>query len=100
MNHCSTSASHTLLAKFHNDPLKSRVYLPDGTFAVVVAFQNTDQGRVYKVQGIHRDGRFRALGLLSYWFAENELRLFYYLVSISPRWLAEQPQADTRNGAL
>jgi hypothetical protein len=64
----------------------------------VVAFHETDQGRVYKVRGIHRDGRFRALGLLSCWFAEDELRLFYYTAGIHPDWIAEREQPDARNG--
>jgi hypothetical protein len=38
--------------------------------------------------------------LLSCWFAEDELRLFYYTASINPKYLDDQALADTRNGAL
>lgn len=96
--HCSTSDVRELRAEFQANPTKTRVCLPDGTLAVVVAFHDTDQGRVYKVRGVHRDGRFRSLESISNWFAEDELRLFYYSASISPEWMAAQ--SDTRNGAL
>ncbi len=96
----STAVPRDLRAEFQADPIKSRVCLPDGSLAVVVAFHDTDQGRIYKVRGVHRDGRFRSLGSLSCWFAEDELRLFYYSAGISPDWIAKQAQTDTRNGAL
>ncbi len=83
----SIAVSVDVRTEFHNNPLKSRVILPDGSLAVVVAFHDTDQGRIYKVQGQHPNGRFRALGLLSCWFAENELRLFYFTADIHPDWV-------------
>ena len=96
--HCSTVVPRNLRSEFQADPIKTRVCLPDGSPATVVAFHETDQGRIYKVRGIHRDGRFRSLGLLSCWFAENELRLFYYTAGIHPDWIAEREQPDARNG--
>jgi hypothetical protein len=34
------------------------------------------------VQGVHQNGRFRALESIFCWFAEAELRLIYYTASI------------------
>jgi hypothetical protein len=42
----------------------------------------TDEGRVYCVQGVHRNGRFRALDSISSWFRADELRLVCYTASI------------------
>ncbi len=99
MNH-STAVSRDLRAEYHANPLKSRVCLPDGSHAVVVAFEDTDQGRIYKVRGVHLNGRFRALGCLSCWFAEDELRLFYFTAGIHPDWTDDREQPDARNGVL
>lgn len=83
----STAVPRDFSVEFHQDPINSRVLLPDGTLAVVKAFQDTDQGRIYKVQGIHRNGRFRKLDSISCWFSANELRLFFYSASIHPDWV-------------
>jgi hypothetical protein len=64
----------------------------------VKLFEDTDRGRIYKVQGLRSDGRFRALGTLSCWFTVDELRIAYYSVSIKPEYLDDQAPADTRNG--
>ncbi len=98
--HCSTTAARNLRAEFEANPIKTRVCLPDGSLGVVVAFQDSDQGRLHKVRGIHRNGRFRALGLLSCWFTAHELRLVYFTADIRPDWIAEREQPDARNGAL
>jgi hypothetical protein len=42
----------------------------------------TDEGRVYRVQGVHQNGRFRALESISSWFRADELRLVYYTASV------------------
>jgi hypothetical protein len=78
----STSYIDQLRDDFHDDPIGSRVCLPDGSLAVVKSFVNTDEGRAYRVQGVHANGRFRALESISCWFAEAELRLIYYTASI------------------
>jgi hypothetical protein len=91
MKESTTDFAARLRSEFEANPIKTRVCLPDGSPATVVAFHETDQGRVYKVRGIHRDGRFRSLGLLSCWFAENELRLFYYTADIHPDWSPDRP---------
>ncbi len=70
------------VADFHDDPINSRVVLPDGSLAVVRRVLETDEGRVYRVQGVHQNGRFRALESIFCWFAEAELRLIYYTASI------------------
>lgn len=84
----STAVPRDLRAEFHKDPVNSRVCLPDGSLAVVRRYEDTPQGRIYKVQGVHLDGRFRKLDSISCWFAEAELRLFYYSASINPEWQA------------
>jgi hypothetical protein len=40
------------------------------------------------VQGIHRNGRFRALQSVSSWFRADELRMVYYSASINSEWRA------------
>lgn len=87
MNKGSMSSGARLRDEFHNNPVNFRVCLPDGSLAVVKAFQDTDQGRIYKVRGVHRDGRFRKLDSVSCWFTEAELRLFVYSASIHSDWL-------------
>jgi hypothetical protein len=94
MKESTTDFAARLRSEFQADPIKTRVCLPDGSPATVVAFHDTDQGRIYKVRGIHRDGRFRSLGLLSCWFAENELRLFYYTADIHPEWPSDRLGAN------
>jgi hypothetical protein len=95
----STVLPRSPVAKFLDNPINRRVILPDGSLAVVKLFQDTDRGRIYKVQGLRPDGRFRALGTLSCWFTAHELRIVYYTASINPKYLDDQAQADTRNGA-
>jgi hypothetical protein len=82
MKQDSTSYIDQLRNDFHRDPAGWRVALPDDTFAMVTSFQDTDEGRAYRVQGVHANGRFRALESVSCWFAEAELRLIYYTASI------------------
>jgi hypothetical protein len=41
-----------------------------------------DEGRVFRVQGVHPNGRFRALESISSWFRADELRLVYYTASV------------------
>jgi hypothetical protein len=74
----STSFVDRLRADFHNNPINMRVVLPDGSLAVVKRVHETDGGRVYKVQGIHPNGRFRALQGVSCWYSADELQLHYY----------------------
>jgi hypothetical protein len=95
----STVLPRSPVAKFLDNPINRRVILPDGSLAVVKLFQDTDRCRIYKVQGLRPDGRFRALGTLSCWFTADELRIAYYSASINPEYLDDQAQADTRNGA-
>jgi hypothetical protein len=82
----STPYLDQLRQDFHTNPINTRVCLPDGSLAVVRRFHDTSQGRVYRVQGIQRNGRFRTLGALSCWFRHDELRLVYYSASISSSW--------------
>jgi hypothetical protein len=49
---------------------------------LVRCFLDTDECRVYRVQGVHPNGRFRALESISCWFRADELRLIYYTASI------------------
>jgi hypothetical protein len=78
----STPYLDQLRQDFHTNPVNTRVCLPDGSFAVVRSFVNTDEGRAYRVQGVHLNGRFRALESISPWFRADELRLIYYTASI------------------
>ncbi len=78
----STAVPCDPVADFHDNPINSRVILPDGSLAVVRRFLDTDGGRVFRVQGVHRNGRFRALESISCWFRSDELRLVYYTASI------------------
>ncbi len=94
----STVRRRSPVTRFQENPINRRVVLPDGSLGMVRQFQDTPQGRLYKVQGIDRNGHFRAYQSVSCWFAANELRFEYFTASISPDWLARQ--ADTRNGAL
>jgi hypothetical protein len=87
MNH-STAVPRNPVADFHDNPTNFRVILPDGSLAVVRSFLDIDEGRVFRVQGIHRNGRFRALQSVSSWFRADELRLVYYSASISSEWQA------------
>jgi hypothetical protein len=41
---------------------------------------------VFRVQGIHRNGRFRRLASVSCWFRDDELRMVYYSASINSEW--------------
>jgi hypothetical protein len=43
---------------------------------------DNDGCRVFRVQGVHPNGRFRALESISSWFRADELRLVYYTASI------------------
>jgi hypothetical protein len=47
-----------------------------------------DDVRVFRVQGIHRNGRFRRLESASCWFRADELRMVYYSASINSEWSA------------
>jgi hypothetical protein len=47
---------------------------------------DTDEGRVFRVQGIYRNGRFRALQSVSSWFRDDELRMVYSSASVNPEW--------------
>jgi hypothetical protein len=78
----STSYLDELRNEFLSDPVHTRVVLPDGSLAVVRCVLEVDEGRVYRVQGVHPNGRFRALESISCWFRADELRLFYYTASI------------------
>ncbi len=78
----STAVPCDPVADFQDDPINSRVILPDGSLAVVRRVLDTDEGRVFRVQGVHRNGRFRALESISSWFRADELRLVYYTASI------------------
>jgi hypothetical protein len=89
--HCTTVLPRNLRAEFQANPINHRVILPDGSLAVVKLFHDTDQGRIYKVQGLHPNGRFRALGTLSCWYMSDELRLVYYTAGISPDWPRTRP---------
>ncbi len=82
MNNGSTSFEARLRHNFQSNPVGCRVMLPDGSLAVVRCAQDTDTGRSYKVQGIHLNGRFRALLGLSCWYSGHELRLPYFTASI------------------
>jgi hypothetical protein len=90
----STVSPRSPVAKFLDNPINRRVILPDGSLAVVKLFQDTDRGRIYKVQGLRPDGRFRALATLSCWFTADELRLVYYTAFISPDWLCTRLGAN------
>ncbi len=84
----STPYIDQLRNDFHHNPIGSRVCLPDGSLAVVRRFVDTDEGRAYRVQGIHRNGRFRRLESVSCWFRDDELRMVYYSASINSEWRA------------
>jgi hypothetical protein len=95
----STSFLDQLRQDFHTNPINTRVCLPDGSLAVIRSFVDTDEGRAYRVQGIHRNGRFRALQSVSPWFRADELRMVYYSASINSEWQA-RAKSDTRNGTV
>lgn len=82
MSNGSTSFEARLRQTFQSNPIGSRVILPDGSLAVVKRVHDTDTGKVYRVQGIHRNGRFRALDTLSCWYSDDELRLPYFTASV------------------
>jgi hypothetical protein len=84
----STISAHhrDFVTEFHNNPVGFRVFLPDGTLAVVKKFQDTEQGRSVKVQGIHRNGRYRKLMTPSAWFDPDDLEILIYSASINPDW--------------
>lgn len=84
----STAVPRSPVSKFLDNPINRRVVLPDGSLGIVRQCQETAQGRVYKVQGIDKNGHFRAYSSLSCWFRQDELRLEYFTASISPEWLA------------
>ncbi len=84
----STAVPRDPVADFHENPINRRVILPDGSLAVVRRFLDVDDVRVFRVQGIHRNGRFRRLESLSCWFRADELRMVYYSASINSEWSA------------
>jgi hypothetical protein len=97
MKQNSTSYLDQLRQDFHTNPINARVCLPDGSLAVVRRCHDTRQGRVYRVQGIQHNGRFRTLGTVSCWFRHDELRLIYHSVSLNLSHT--RANSDTRNGA-
>ncbi len=84
----STAVPRDPVADFHDNPTNCRVILPDGSLAVVRRFLDVDDVRVFRVQGIHRNGRFRRLESASCWFRADELRMVYYSASINSEWSA------------
>ena len=82
MNHCSSSVVDRLRSEFASNPINMRVVLPDGSLAVVRCVVDGASGKSYKVQGIHQNGRFRALSGISCWYSEHELRLSYSVASV------------------
>ncbi len=78
----STSFVDELRNEFLSNPINMRVVLPDGSLAVVRRVIETDTGKLYRVQGVHQNGRFRALEGISCWYSADELRLFYFTASI------------------
>jgi hypothetical protein len=88
MEQNSTALPRDLVADFHNNPIGRRVVLPDGSLAIVRRFSDVDEGRVFRVQGIHRNGRFRRIESASCWFRDDELRMVYYSASINSEWRA------------
>jgi hypothetical protein len=78
----STAVPRDFCAEFHTDPLNKRVCLPDGSLAVVRRVIETDTGKLYRVQGIHQNGRFRALDGVSCWYSVDELRLPYFVAYV------------------
>ncbi len=81
MSNATTSFVSQLRSDFTNNPAGSRVVLPDGSTGIVRRFRETDQGRVYHVQGIDHRGRFRSLGDIPCWLSGDVLRLVYYSTS-------------------
>lgn len=81
----STVVPRDFSAEFHENPIGWRVVLPDGSLAVVRRFEEMPEGRRYRVQGVYLNMRFRKLQGPS-WFAEDDLRLFFYTASINPNW--------------
>ncbi len=82
----STVVPRDLVTEFLQNPVNRRVCLPDGSLAIVRAVRGVGRDRLYKVQGIDRDGRFKHISLLSCWFSGAELRLHYYSASIRSDW--------------
>jgi hypothetical protein len=96
----STVVPRSPVAKFLEQPVNRRVVLPDNSLGIVRQYRETPQGRIYKVQGIDKNGHFRAYESISCWFSEAELRVQYFLASVDPEWIKKQAQPDTRNGAV
>ncbi len=82
MDQSITTFEGRLRETFQSNPVGARVILPDGSLAVVKRVHDTDTGKVYRVQGIHQNGRFRALDTLSCWYSDDELRLPYFTASV------------------
>jgi len=83
MNNGSTSFVERLRSKFLSNPVNMWVVLPDGSLAVVKSVSEANDGKLYKVAGIHPNGRFRALAGISCWYSADELRLRYWSASVS-----------------
>ena len=81
MNDGSTSYVAQLRQDFHSNPVGFRVELPDGSLAVVKAFQDDDGQRLHRVVGVTDRGRLCKLPPgVPRWYVARELKLVYYSV--------------------
>ncbi len=81
MNNGSTSFPVQLRQSFHSNPVGRRVWLPDGSLAVVKAFHDDHGERFHRVVGITEGGRFCKLPpRVPHWYLASELKLVYYSV--------------------
>lgn len=79
MNNGSTSFVARLRSRFHSNPVGIRVELPDGSLAVVKAFQDDDGQRLHRVVGVTDSGRSCKLPPgVPRWYPASELKLVYY----------------------
>lgn len=85
MNNGSTSFVAQLRQNFHLNPVGSRVWLPDGSLAVVKAFHDEGEERLHRVVGITSSGRLCKLPPgVPHWYTDADLNLVYYTVSAGP----------------
>jgi hypothetical protein len=81
----STSFIEQFRLDFQNNPVGSRVVLPDGSHAVVRACINFGDGPMYRVQKCTQRGRYIPMASnVTRWYSICDLRLFYWSASVAP----------------
>ncbi len=84
----TTAFLRRLRNDFHNNPVGRRVWLPDGSLAVVKQFIDDDGQRLHRVVGITPTGRLCKLPPgTPRWHSIDDLKLVYYTASINPEYL-------------